>query len=150
MMLMKTLSMIRSGLLGILKTRTLGARALVLRGDAILLVRHTYTPGWYMPGGGIDPGETPLDAVEREVYEEAGVVCEAPPRLVNAYHNPDGARDDYILLYEVRDFEIRPVTSAEIAESRWFPLHALPEDIAPGTRRRIEEHLGQRPVDATW
>ena len=53
---------------------TLGVRA-YLENDArqVLLVRHTYVSGWHLPGGGIEPGETAIDALKKEVREEAGI-----------------------------------------------------------------------------
>ena len=36
----------------------------------ILLVNHTYVPGWYLPGGGVDHGENIYQAIIREVYED--------------------------------------------------------------------------------
>jgi 8-oxo-dGTP diphosphatase len=48
------------------------AYALVIGGDGRLAVVHT-PKGLYLPGGGIDPGETMVDAVAREVREECGI-----------------------------------------------------------------------------
>ncbi|MES2906548.1 MAG: NUDIX domain-containing protein, partial [Pseudomonadota bacterium] len=52
---------------------TLGVRAVVLKGDDVLLVRHTYMDGWYLPGGGVDRGEALEKAAVRECFEEVGV-----------------------------------------------------------------------------
>ena len=50
---------------------TLGTRAIILNSkNEILLVKHTYTPGWHFPGGGVDKGESPRQAIIREVKEE--------------------------------------------------------------------------------
>jgi len=59
------------------RTQRLGAYAVVVDGDRMLLTRISpvgYPAGtWTLPGGGVDHGESPHDAVVRELYEEAGL-----------------------------------------------------------------------------
>ncbi len=63
-------------------TRRPGVYA-VLLGDGGLLVTHQEapTPEFQLPGGGIDPGESPITALHREVFEETGWRIAAPLRL---------------------------------------------------------------------
>jgi 8-oxo-dGTP pyrophosphatase MutT (NUDIX family) len=65
-----------------------GADALVQneRGE-VLLVRRADDGRWAMPGGWVDPGETPERAVVREVAEETGLQVSAP-RLVHTKQRP--------------------------------------------------------------
>lgn len=52
--------------------------------DRLLLphwMEEGFGSGWTMPGGGIDPGEDPADAVVREVFEESGYVAEVDQLL---------------------------------------------------------------------
>lgn len=59
-----------------------GAYALLVREGRVLLT-HQKTPHdeFQLPGGGIDPGESPLHALHREVFEETGWCIAAPRRL---------------------------------------------------------------------
>jgi len=76
------------------------AYAVIVRAGEILLARIapsiSHTEQWTLPGGGIDFGEPPGDAVVREVHEETGLACElgAPIWIGSAYRVFDeGDRD---------------------------------------------------------
>lgn len=63
-------------------TRRAGAYALLPRDGALLLTVQTEpAPDVQLPGGGIDPGESPLAALHREVFEETGWRISAPRRV---------------------------------------------------------------------
>lgn len=140
----------KNGLFSFLRLRSIGARAMVIKDNQILLVKHTYRPKWYTVGGGVDARESMIDAVKREVWEEAGIVCKQEPKLFGVYFNIYKRRDDYIALYVVNDFEEHPSSSLEIKEKRWFPLNALPEDATESTKRRVAEYLGQIKQTEQW
>jgi ADP-ribose pyrophosphatase YjhB (NUDIX family) len=131
---------------------TLGVRGLVTNpAGEVLLVLHTYRPGWYMPGGGVEFGETAEQALGRELIEEAGVRLTARPTLVSMHSNHERFRGDHVLIYRATEWEPCEATSrGEIAKVEWFAPDALPEDITPSTRRRIEEVLGGAEADASW
>lgn len=134
--------------------KTLGVRALVRDGEGrVLLVRHTYVPGWWLPGGGVERGQTAAEAVARELAEEAGVRLSAPPALVSIHSNDRRFRGDHVLLYRIEADGWAPCTPTaveEIAEIGWFDSAALPPDVNRGSRARIAEVLNGLPADAHW
>src|SRR5215475_7033205 len=87
----------------ILNPVALGACALVEREGKILLVRHSYVPGWLLPGGGVGRGEPPADAVVRELREEIGLVRSSPPAFVGLYSRRAGWVTNVIALYRIDD-----------------------------------------------
>jgi 8-oxo-dGTP pyrophosphatase MutT (NUDIX family) len=131
---------------------TLGVRALVLDGDGrVLLVRHTYSRGWHMPGGGVERGETAALAMQRELMEEAGIKATAPLALVSIHSADAHFRGDHILLFRVPSWEAcAPTQTGEIAEAGWFSPDALPEGTTAGTRKRIAEALGNAAAHPHW
>lgn len=130
---------------------TVGARVLLVQEGKILLVKHTYMPKWYSIGGGVEKRETPLQAIHREAYEEVGIRFLEDPELFGVYLNTfEKNFDDYVILYVAYAFERTAQSSLEIAASRWFDLSALPKDISPATKRRIEEYQGLRPKEDIW
>jgi ADP-ribose pyrophosphatase YjhB (NUDIX family) len=131
---------------------TLGVRAIVRDPEGrVLLVRHTYVPGWYLPGGAVDRGESVIDSLTHELLEEANVRIVGTPRLLGIYFNAY-ASSDHVALFEVNEFAQtapkRP--DHEIAEARFFPLDALPEGTTPATRARLDELLSGDPISSTW
>ncbi len=132
---------------------TLGVRALVLDGDeAVFLVRHSYTPGWHLPGGGVEPGETLLQALEKELREEGNIVMDAPPDLHGIFFNRKTSARDHVAVYVVKEFHQTSPHAAdrEIIEARFFPLNALPETVTAATKLRINEVIHELAVSQFW
>lgn len=123
---------------------TMGVRAAVLDGEGrVFLVRHTYMPGWHLPGGGIEGGQCAREALDMELSEEGHIRLLGEPELFGVYQNRVAAPRDHVLLYVVRAFEQeRPrLPDRELAETGFFPLCALPDETTPATRRRLREVL---------
>lgn len=131
---------------------TLGVRAMVFdEAGRVLLVEHSYTPGWHLPGGGVERGETAEEAVARELEEEAGVRPAARPRLVSMHSNAALFRGDHVLVYRVDLWTPCAATSrGEILRADWFDPRDPPEGTRPGVRRRLAEALDGAPPDLFW
>lgn len=132
---------------------TLGTRTVVFRDGTreVLLVRHVYAPGWMLPGGGVERGETLAQAAVRELYEEAGIVAEEEPLLHGIFLNDAQFRGDHVACFVVRRFREGGFSpNAEIAEARFFPADRLPKDTTAGTARRIAELLAGRRAPPVW
>ena len=79
---------------------TIGVRAIVRSEDGeFLLVRHTYTPGWHFPGGGVEKGETTEDALRNELRQETGLGLISRPVLHGVFYNNQISKRDHILVY---------------------------------------------------
>lgn len=137
---------------GVKRRMTLGARIALIDGENVLLLRHTYMPGWQFPGGGIEPGETASVSAGREAFEETGFRPTGPVTLFGLYHNVVVTNRDHVALYLCREFEkvqeFKP--SFEVAEIGWFHYRQIPEDTSVGTRQRIAEIFEGAPQSLTW
>lgn len=135
------------------RSLTLGAQGCILDArNRVLLIRHTYRPGWHFPGGGVEKRETVGQALNREIWEETGIIIDAPPRLFAIYANHELFPGDQIALYIVRNWHLpSPMKpTREIAEQAFFERDKLPVDINPRTARRIAEILESRPPAEMW
>lgn len=107
----------------------------------ILVVRKRGTTAFMQPGGKIDPGETALAAVRRELVEEIGVTVAAEDILplgrfvAPAANEPDHLVDAELFMVDLRE---EPRALAEIDEIAWVDP-AAPGDIelAPLTRQAV-------------
>ncbi|WP_237479022.1 NUDIX domain-containing protein [Lichenibacterium dinghuense] len=135
---------------------TMGVRAVVERdgadGPEVFLVRHSYVPGWHLPGGAVEVGETAADAVAREVREECAVEVEGVPELFGLYFNRGASRRDHVAVYRVRAFRVlsRREADWEILEAGFFPRARLPDGTTAATRARLAEMFEAREPTADW
>jgi 8-oxo-dGTP pyrophosphatase MutT (NUDIX family) len=131
---------------------TLGTRTVVIGDNGhVLLVRHTYAPGWLLPGGGVERGETIDQACVREVREEAAIIAEEDPHLHGMFLNDQQFPGDHLACFVLRRFRaevFRP--NAEIAEIRFCDAGALPDGTTAGTRRRIAEVMDGKSAAKVW
>ena len=132
---------------------TLGVRGVVLDGDnKVFLVRHSYVAGWHLPGGGVEVGETFLEALRRELVEEGRIELMEDPVLHGLFFNGQVSRRDHVAVYVVRQFrqDRLPKPNHEIVECGFYDARALPAETTRGTRLRIAEVLGRTAPIATW
>jgi 8-oxo-dGTP pyrophosphatase MutT (NUDIX family) len=132
---------------------TLGVRAAVFdQQGRVFLVRHTYVPGWYLPGGGVEKGETVEQALARELAEEGHIRLEEAAALQGIYYNSEASRRDHVAFFVAHRFtQERPrLPDREIAEAGFFPIAALPDDTTDATQRRLDEVAGRRAADGFW
>jgi 8-oxo-dGTP pyrophosphatase MutT (NUDIX family) len=132
---------------------TLGVRALVIDDERrVFLVQHTYVHGWHLPGGGVEPRETLLTALARELAEEGNIELTAPPLLHGMFFNSRVSQRDHVACFVVQSFRqsAPPAPNHEIAASRFFSLDELPGDTTSATRARIAEVLLGAPVSERW
>jgi ADP-ribose pyrophosphatase YjhB (NUDIX family) len=132
---------------------TLGVRALVLDGEGrVFLIKHTYAAGWHLPGGGVEAGETLLEALARELREEGNIEMTGPPQLHGVFFHPRYSVRDHVTIFIVRQFRqtAKPEPNREIAAHGFFPLDALPPDTTSGTRARVAEALEGKPMTERW
>lgn len=121
---------------------TLGVRAIVRSNDGkFLLVRHTYTPGWHFPGGGVEKGQTAEQALRNELQQETNLQMVGTPVMHGVFYNNNVSKRDHILVYRcaVQGGLEAKSTSMEIAEIGYFSFKDLPLDTDSGTVRRIRE-----------
>lgn len=130
------------------------AGMVALHGDSVAMVRTTYKDYWDVPGGYVEPGESPEAACRREVYEELDI---DPGSLIFASvdwapTNKEG--DKMLFLFAAPD--VSPTTLAEarfndgeIAEVRFVPFADLDGYTIPRLARRLRATIEAIRTGAT-
>jgi len=132
---------------------TLGVRGVVLDGETrVFLVKHSYVSGWHLPGGGVEVGETFLEALRRELMEEGRIELTGEPALQGIFLNSHVSRRDHVAVYLVRQFsqDRLPEPNHEIIACGFFAASELPAETTQGTRLRIAEALNGTAPMTTW
>jgi len=115
-----------------------GVKALVVTpAGRIVLVRHSYMPGWHFPGGGLKRGETPEQAVVRELREEIGLLRWA---AIGQSDEPVDLADPECTspaLFIVTGAEYRFRPGLEIEAAAEFAPDALPADCPRSVLRHV-------------
>ena len=149
------------------RRQRVAAYALVRRGADILLTRlspHIAFKGWTLPGGGVDHGEHPREALRREIYEETGLHAE-PGRILDVYSThfvgarPDGLVEDYHgigIIYEATLLEVSEDVEPHVVDVggstdlvRWMPLTEARRLSLTGAARHALSLIDDRTADIT-
>ena len=142
----------------------IAAYALMTRGGEVLLTRmssRTRIEGrWTLPGGGIDHGEDPREALRREVYEETGLHVE-PGQVVDVHHTrfvgarADGVVEDYHGIHLIFEAEMDRASehvephvveeNGSTEHAAWLPIgQALGLDLLSAARHALSLIEGGR------
>lgn len=137
----------------IFKSKTRGARALIINDGKVLLIKHTYLPEWYLPGGGIKREESFEEGLRREIKEELRLDIKKFT-LFGIYKNTKEGKIDtekiFLVKEKVNVEKLNP-DSREARELKFFNLDKLPQNTSPGTLRRINEYKsGKYPIKGIW
>lgn len=111
----------------------------------VALIRPAGRRVWALPKGHMDPGESALEAAEREVREETGleVALEAPLGDIRYYYEANGERIhkqvSFFLFRWVRGVigKLAPEMRKEVAEARWVPIEEA---------HRVLAYVGEREL----
>ena len=121
---------------------TLGVRVLLQnhKGE-ILLVKHTYVPGWHLPGGGVDHGEDVETAARREVFEETGISELEDLRFTCLEFNEVVSDRDHVSYFKARTNQ-NPLTkqTSEVSEIRFVSREVASAIITPEHKKYILEN----------
>lgn len=120
---------------------TLGAFAIIFDAQGgVLLCHRRDMDAWNLPGGHIESGELPTEAVKREVKEETGLEVSIE-RLAGVYGKSDRP-DDLVFSFICRPVGGRLQATEEASECRYFQVDEIPANTSPKHVERIQDVLG--------
>jgi 8-oxo-dGTP diphosphatase len=117
--------------------------ALILRGDEILCCQRTEYQAlplkWEFPGGKIEPGEDPPQALRRELDEELGVQAEIGPKIAQVEHHYHNGNSVELHFFAVERYA-GELENRIFREIRWVNRRQLPAlDFLDADRKLVEQ-----------
>jgi 8-oxo-dGTP diphosphatase len=104
--------------------------AIIERDGRILICRRTaeqsHALKWEFPGGKVEPGETPPQALERELEEELGIRRAAGEEITRYQYTYPGKHPILLIFFRITGFEGQPANRI-FHEMRWEPPQRLAE-----------------------
>ncbi len=138
---------LRRGSVWLIEPRfTVTAAAVVVDEEQrVLLLNHVFRKGsgWGIPGGFLEKGEQPEDAVRRELREETGLEIERA-EIVAARTLRRPRQVEMLFLCHAKNGSRANPQSVEINIAEWFALDHLPPELGRDQRRLIEQALGKK------
>jgi 8-oxo-dGTP diphosphatase len=112
--------------------------AAIVDGERVLAIRRRDNNKWEPPGGILEPNETIIEGLRREVLEETGIGL-SEPALSGVYKNMN--RGIVALVYRSIHNGESPKQSDEVVESRWMTVEEVEENLDPAYAVRLLDAL---------
>jgi 8-oxo-dGTP pyrophosphatase MutT (NUDIX family) len=126
----------------------LGVRVVIADGNRVLLVKHSYREGWFLPGGTPEEGESLVETARREAQEETSVALR-DVTLLGMYSSLDGSESNHVAVFqgELRDQRLNQaappskgaVHTPEVSEVRWVSATDPPQQAVEQTRLILQD-----------
>jgi len=117
-------------------TPKVDVRGVVFRDEALLLVKERSDGGWTLPGGWADVGDSPSEAVVREIYEESGYQTQVVKLLAvydrSKHDHPPSVYHIYKLFFQCQLLGGSATTSIETEDVAFFREDKIPEQLSQG------------------
>ena len=124
--------------------RTLGSNIAIFSDSKVLLTKREDFHVWCLPGGGIEAGESFVQACKRETREETGLdVC--VERLVGIYSRPKWGLYHIMVFAGCAIEDREPFGSEEVEAIAYFGVNELPAELLLGQRQRILDAFANQP-----
>jgi len=120
-------------------TPKIDVRGVVFKDGKLLFVRERIDGGWTLPGGWVDVGDKPSEAVEREILEESGLRVKAK-KVIGIYDAnripPMDLFHAYKILFLCEFIDGSPKSSSETSEVEFFSRDEVPKKLSEERTRR--------------
>ena len=136
----------------IFKPLSFGTRVMLLCKNEVLLVKHTYISGYFLPGGGVKKSELFENSARRELKEEVGILVNNLS-VFGIYKSIKEQKytTNVVFISKLSKKPTLKIQKDELVEAGFFNINKLPLKTSPGTKRRIKEYIeGNFPITGEW